>query len=107
MGFVFHPYEIRNTIILVHVVMFLVLGCLSVLVAAMVWGLGLGSALGQHRRFRSGRALCCLDMMLSPGGSLWANTWINLWDDQHGSKYAKAHEHQVSEYKGHYDISTH
>ena len=107
MGFVFHPYEIRNTIILVHVVMFRVLGCLSVLVAAMVWGLGLGSALGQHRRFRSGRALCCLDMMLSPGGSLWANTWINLLDDQDGSKYAKAHEHQVSEYKGHYDISTH
>ena len=107
MGFVFHPYEIRNTIILVHVVMSLVLGCLSVLVAAMVWGLGLGSALGQHRRFRSGRALCCLDMMLSPGGSLWANTWINLWDYQHGSKYGKAHEHQVSEYKGHYDISTH
>ena len=93
MGFVFHPYEIRNTIILVHVVMSLVLGCLSVLVAAMVWGLGLGSALGQHRRFRSGRALCCLDMMLSPGGSLWANTWINFWDDQHGSKYAEAHEH--------------
>ena len=106
MGFVFHPYEIRNTIILVHVVMSLVLG-VSVLVVAMVWGLGLGSALGQHRRFRSGRALCCLDMMLSPGGSLWANTWINLLDDQDGSKYAKAHEHHVSEYKCDDHISTH
>ena len=71
----------------------LVLGCLSVLVGlAMVLGLGLGPALGQYRRFRSGRALCIvLDVVRSPGSVLWTNTWINLLDDQDGSKDAKSH----------------
>ena len=101
--FLLHMYE--NAIILVHVFLSLVLGCLSAL-AGLVMVLGLG--LGQYWRLRSGRALCIVLVVVGgPGSAGWTYTGVNLWDDNDGSKDAKTHQHQVSEYKCDYYISTH